>query len=102
MAGGENNGSVTWKVLASASVFVLWGILAYLAMEIRADVGSLRGSMANQNTLIELTKQRVDTNTATIATLDSEHRSLSRDVTGIQDQMRYWQQAYGWTGRKGH
>ena len=99
---GDQNGSVTWKVLASASVFVLWGILAYLAMEIRTDVGSLRGVMASQSTMIEVVKQRVDTNTTTIASLDTEHRTLTRDVTGIQDQMRYWQQAYGWTGKRGH
>lgn len=98
---GDQNGSVTWKVLASTSAFILWGILAYLAMEIRTDVGSLRSSLATQNTTIELLRQRVDGNTLIISTLDTEHRTLSRDVTGIQDQMRYWQQAYGWTGRKG-
>lgn len=99
MAGGEN-GSITWKVLASASVFVLWSILAYLAMDIRAEVGTFRGVMASQNTMIEVMRQRVDIHTGEIVALNSEHRVLTREVTGVQDQLKYWQQAYGWTGKR--
>jgi len=97
----EQNGTVTYKVLASASGIVLWGILAYLAVETRADVNAMRTSLANQNTLLEVTRQRVEINSASIVVLDSEHRTISRDVTGIQDQIKYWQQTYGWSGQKG-
>jgi hypothetical protein len=98
---GADNGSITWKVLASASVFVLWSILAYLAVDIRTEVGSFRGVMASQNTLIEVMRQRVEINTAAISSLDSDHRVLTREVTGVQDQIKYWQNAYGWTGKRG-
>ena len=97
---GTDNGSITWKVLASASVFVLWSILAYLAVDIRTEVGSFRGVMANQNTMIEVMRQRVDIHTGEIGTLDSEHRVITREVAGVQDQLKYWQHAYGWTGKR--
>lgn len=96
----SSSGSITWKVVASASTIALWAILFDLGKDVQRDITAIKQNTAVQATLAEVTKQRVDINTDNLQGLLAEHKVLTRDVYTIKDQILYWQQDREWMKRK--
>lgn len=100
MSGNAHGGQVTWKVVASASIIVLWSILYDLGKDVQKDIAKIKDNTNMQAIVSEVTKQRVDTNTESLQSLIAEHKTLTQDIYTIKDQIAYWRQDRSWKNRK--